>query len=106
MVTGVCDLVRLEAKPFNHLSDRREIYLLLFRWVRIIVSQEANAIVIFGEAKVDGNGFRMTDMEEAIGLRRESCPDVLDFLLFVGSFEPAFSEDAGRSSFDGRFFRS
>jgi hypothetical protein len=43
--------------------------------IRVVEAQERPATVLHGNAKIQANGFRVTDMKEPIGFRRKSRYD-------------------------------
>jgi hypothetical protein len=56
----------------HHVFDPSHEPLLLFLRIRIIIAQEADAVICFRVSKVDIDRFRMTDVQDAIRLRRKS----------------------------------
>ena len=68
VVGRVGDPEGLEAEPADDLEDRVEVDLLFGFWIRVVVAQVAMPAVGAREAKVDGDRFRVADVEE---LRRD-----------------------------------
>lgn len=91
-------------KPFNHVFDSSKVLFFLFLWICVIIPQETNSTVclqivakfvksiarqkkgiIKGKkkkelylsvTKIEVDGFRMPDVKDAIGLRRETSSDL------------------------------
>lgn len=95
-VTGICDLVWLESKPLNNVQNRIEVLLLLLLRIRVVVAEEADTVVVLSETEVDGNGLGVANVQVTVRLGWESCPYVLNWLLVVDFFQPAFGEYARR----------
>lgn len=53
----------LKAQPGYDVLDRLEVLLLLGGRIGVIVSQIANAPMVLGETKINGNGLAMAQME-------------------------------------------
>lgn len=87
VIAGVSDFPRFVTQPSNHLQDTLEIHGLLLLGVGVVVPQVTLSVMVGSIAEVDEDGFGMTDMKEAIRLRRETGPN-----LASRSSEMLFSE--------------
>jgi len=73
VVRRISDIRWSESKPFDNLQDGDKVSLLFSLGIRIVVTKVAVSIVSFGESKVDVDSFGVTNVQESIGLGRESC---------------------------------
>ena len=77
IVRAVCNLVGCVAQPGDHIQDTREEPLLFLLWVGVIVPEIASTVVSSRVAKVNVDGFSMTDMENTIRFWWEPCANLL-----------------------------
>jgi len=75
VITRVGDLPRLITKPSHCIQDTLKIPRFLCFRISIVVPEIALAAMECCIAKVDKNGFRMSNVEIAVGFRRETRPD-------------------------------
>ena len=72
IIAGVIDIVPLESQPLDIVFDAIDIFGVLFRGICVIEAQIAFAAILLGDAKVDGDGFCVTDVQIAVGFGRET----------------------------------
>lgn len=65
MIAGIGDPPRLETKPADDVKDRIEIDLFFCFGVRVVVAEIAVSFVKLSESKIDGDSFRVSDVEVA-----------------------------------------
>jgi hypothetical protein len=87
VIARIGDLPRFISQPSHHLQNTLEISCLLFLWIGIIVSEVAFAVMVSRITEVDKDGLGVTNVEVAIGFRRETSPDIS-----TGSGEVSFAE--------------
>ena len=80
VVTGAGFTHRFESQPAHDITDSIVVALLLAFWVGVVKAQDTLAAVILGESKVNGNSLAVANVEESVGLGRESCADLGDSL--------------------------
>ena len=73
VVAGVIDIRPFESEPLDVVLDVLDVFGVLLDGVGVVEAQVADAAIALSDAEVHGNGFGMTDMKVAVGLRRESC---------------------------------
>ena len=73
----------VEPEPLDILDDGLHVLVLLLHRVRVIEPQIAQSPVLLGDAEVEADGLRVSDVQVAVGLRREAC--VHSTFVFVGS---------------------
>lgn len=76
VITRIRDLPRLEAKPPYHFKDALKVPCLLLFRVRVVVAQVALATMVRCIAKVDEDGFAVSDVQIPVRLRRETRPHI------------------------------
>ena len=64
-------------KPLDHIFDTNKEFLLFFFRIGVVIAQVTEAVVGSSVAEIDVDGFSVPDMQNAIGFRRESCPNLL-----------------------------
>ena len=62
---------RRDAEPGEVLLDRIDVRHVLGLGVRVVEAEEAGAAELLGDPEVEVDRLRVTDVEEAVGLRRE-----------------------------------
>ena len=73
VITGVVEMIgEREAQPLDHFLDRLFVFELFLDRIGVIEAQVTNAAIVASEAKVQANGFGVTDVQVAIGLRRKT----------------------------------
>ncbi|KAI3476291.1 hypothetical protein L1887_62128 [Cichorium endivia] len=75
VVARVGDLEGFEAEPTDGFEDAGKVLFLLGFGVGVVVAEVAEAAVVTGKAKVDGDGLAVTDVEESVGFWWESRHD-------------------------------
>ncbi len=65
------NLVRLIPEPGDHVEDTGEEFLLLLLRIRVVVAQEGDAVVRLGVPEVYVDGLGVSDVEDAVRLRRK-----------------------------------
>ena len=76
VIRGMGDFVWFEAEPRDHVvNPREELFFFLF-WVRVIVSQETDAVIIASVAEIDVNRLGVANVQNPIWLRRETRSDL------------------------------
>ena len=66
----------VEPQPAHILLDRVDELLLFLGRVGVVEPQMATAAIFLSHAEVQAYGFRVTDMQIAVGLRREAGDDL------------------------------
>ena len=61
-----------EPEPADIVLDGRDVFDVLFRRVRVIEAEVAGAAVLFSDAEVQADGFRVTDMQVPVRFGREA----------------------------------
>ena len=62
----------IEAQPMDVFLDCFNEFHILFGGIGVIHAKIAQAVILFGSAKIDDQSFAVTDVQIAIGLRREA----------------------------------
>ena len=75
-----------EAQPADVLLDGVDVLCILFRRIRIVKAQVAEAVVVLGQAEVQANRLGVTDVQVAIRLRWEARVDALRVLAVLEVF--------------------
>ena len=75
-----------KAQPMDIRLDRINIFRILFRRIRIIETQIAQAMIVLSQTKIQANGLGMADMKITIRLRREPRMDTLCILPVLQIF--------------------
>jgi hypothetical protein len=75
IVTRVRDFPRLETQPPDDLQYAVKVPFFLRFGVRIVVSQITFPAMMCSISEIDKNGFRMTDVQIAVGFGWESRDD-------------------------------
>ena len=65
----------VEAQPVDILLDGVHIFGVLLGGVGVVHAQVAQAVILLGSAEVDAQGLAVTDVQIAVGLRRETGVD-------------------------------
>ncbi len=69
--TKKANLVWLIPEPGDHVEDTGEEFLLLLLRIGVVVAQEGDAVVRLSVPEVDVNGLGVSDVEDAVRLRRK-----------------------------------
>jgi len=85
VVGGVQQPRRVETQPFDVGDDRFDVLRLLGVGVRVVEAQVADAPELLRRPEVDRDGLGVTDVQVAVGLRREPGldPSAVGLLLVV-----------------------
>ena len=91
VVAGIVDIGPLETQPLDVVFDALDVFCILLLGVGVVKAQITLATVFLGQSEVYGDSLGMTDMQVAVGLRRETglnptgilacCQVVFDHLL-------------------------
>ncbi len=73
----VAPIPPIVAQPTHVLLDRRHELPVLLVGVGVVETQVAGALEVLGNAEVEHDGLGMTDMQIAVGLRREPGRDLI-----------------------------
>ena len=65
-------LIPPETKPFHIFFNGVDVFNILFYRVRVVISEVAGAAVLRRRGKVQADGFRVSDMQVAVRLRRKT----------------------------------
>ena len=86
IVRGVAQFVPLEAEPVHVVLDRLDVLDVFLGRIGVIETQMADAAEIVGDAEVQADRLGVSEMQIAVGFRREAGDDVvvLPGLLVLG----------------------
>ena len=102
IIRSVEHIVPFKAQPGDVFFDGIDIFHIFFAGVGIIKTQVAYAVVLFGHAEIHADGFGVTQMEIAVGLRRKTGLHLVENAVFKVFFNKMFDEIFRFSYF--RFF--
>ena len=69
----------LKAQPLDVTFDRINVFLVFFGRVGVVKTQMGDAAKFLSQPKVHANGLGVTDVQVAVGLRREAGHDLFAF---------------------------
>lgn len=75
-------LAPVKAQPAHVLLDGIHVFGGFLAWIGVVKAEMTDAVILLGNAEVQADGLGMADVEEAVGLRRESGDDVAVFAGF------------------------
>ena len=99
VVAGVVDVSPLESEPLNIMFDALDIFRILLLGVGVIKAQVTLATVFLSQPEVDGDSFRVTDMQVTVRLRRETCLNPVAVLPFCQVVNHHLLDETHRTPF-------
>lgn len=76
IVARVRHCMRSVPQPPDVFANGRKVLLFFRVWVRVVETEDRLPAVELGKPEIDGNRFRMANVQVPIGLRWEACDDV------------------------------
>ncbi|MCY1429457.1 hypothetical protein D9M71_453750 [compost metagenome] len=102
IVGGVAHLARpLEAEPAHVALDGVDVFLVFLRRVGVVEAQVAIAAEFPGQAEIQADRLGVTDMQVAVGLRRETGDDLRVLAAVQVSLDDGAQEVGGYGAFFG-----
>src|SRR5262249_20857939 len=94
----VFSIAPIEAQPTDVRFDRFDVFNIFLARIGIIKPKIAESVKFGGKTEIETDGFRMTDMQVAIRLRRKSSVTRAPFLVLLKILESYVSNKMRRRS--------
>ena len=99
IIRGVEKTIPLEAEPLNVFLDGFDIFDIFHLGIRVVEAQVGVAVELVGKPEVDADGFRVADVQVAVGLGRKAGLYASVVLVGLDIFADAVAQEIGSARF-------